>query len=292
MSAARWRALEGDRRRAPRHARRERPRLDARLRPGAVNAHTHLYSGLAPLGMPAPAAPPASFLEILERVWWRLDRALDEALAARRRRGSTSPRRCSPARPRSSITTSRRTSSRARSTCSPTPARSSACAPSLCYGATERNGGREEARRGLAECRRFIATNRRAARCAAWSGCTRRSPSPTRRCARRGGSVRELGTVRPRARRRGPSPTSRTRGGAATRARWSGCSRWARCRPARSSRTACTSTRPQVRQRRRARLLAGAEPALERGQPRRLPARARARAAAWRSAPTAIPRTC
>ena len=31
----------------------------------------------------------------------------------------------------------------------------------LCYGATERNGGRDEARRGLAECRRFIQANRR-----------------------------------------------------------------------------------------------------------------------------------
>jgi cytosine/adenosine deaminase-related metal-dependent hydrolase len=31
----------------------------------------------------------------------------------------------------------------------------------LCYGATERNGGREEAQRGLAECRRFIRDNDR-----------------------------------------------------------------------------------------------------------------------------------
>ena len=31
----------------------------------------------------------------------------------------------------------------------------------LCYGATERNGGREEGTRGLAECRRFIRSNRR-----------------------------------------------------------------------------------------------------------------------------------
>jgi len=31
----------------------------------------------------------------------------------------------------------------------------------LCYGATERNGGREEAARGLAECRRFIEANAR-----------------------------------------------------------------------------------------------------------------------------------
>jgi putative selenium metabolism protein SsnA len=45
--------------------------------PGLVNAHTHLYSTLA-LGMPPPAAAPRSFLEILERVWWRLDRALDQ----------------------------------------------------------------------------------------------------------------------------------------------------------------------------------------------------------------------
>lgn len=44
--------------------------------PGFVCAHTHLYSSLA-RGMPAPALPPRSFAEILERVWWRLDRALD-----------------------------------------------------------------------------------------------------------------------------------------------------------------------------------------------------------------------
>jgi cytosine/adenosine deaminase-related metal-dependent hydrolase len=31
----------------------------------------------------------------------------------------------------------------------------------VCYGATERNGGRAEARRGLAECRRFLAGNTR-----------------------------------------------------------------------------------------------------------------------------------
>ena len=45
--------------------------------PGLVNAHTHLYSALA-RGMPAPRVPPRNFVEILERVWWRLDRALDE----------------------------------------------------------------------------------------------------------------------------------------------------------------------------------------------------------------------
>ena len=49
----------------------------ALILPGLVNAHTHLYSALA-RGMPGPAVPPRSFVEILERVWWRLDRALDE----------------------------------------------------------------------------------------------------------------------------------------------------------------------------------------------------------------------
>ncbi len=46
--------------------------------PGNVCAHTHLYSSLA-RGMPYRLAPPRSFLEILQRVWWRLDRALDPA---------------------------------------------------------------------------------------------------------------------------------------------------------------------------------------------------------------------
>lgn len=45
--------------------------------PGNVCAHTHLYSALA-RGMPYELEPPRTFLEILQRVWWRLDRALDE----------------------------------------------------------------------------------------------------------------------------------------------------------------------------------------------------------------------
>lgn len=44
--------------------------------PGLVCAHHHLYSSLA-RGMPAPAEPPQSFVEILQKVWWRLDQALD-----------------------------------------------------------------------------------------------------------------------------------------------------------------------------------------------------------------------
>jgi putative selenium metabolism protein SsnA len=47
--------------------------------PGNVCAHTHLYSALA-RGMPYALDPPDTFLEILQRVWWRLDRALDDDL--------------------------------------------------------------------------------------------------------------------------------------------------------------------------------------------------------------------
>ena len=50
---------------------------DGEIGPGAVCAHTHLYSGLVPYGMPAAEPAPQSFIEILEKVWWRLDRALD-----------------------------------------------------------------------------------------------------------------------------------------------------------------------------------------------------------------------
>jgi putative selenium metabolism protein SsnA len=44
------------------------------LMPGLVCGHTHLYSALA-VGMPAPPRQPQNFYEILELIWWRLDRA-------------------------------------------------------------------------------------------------------------------------------------------------------------------------------------------------------------------------
>jgi putative selenium metabolism protein SsnA len=44
--------------------------------PAFAVAHTHLYSALA-CGMPPATPPPKTFVEILKRVWWRLDRALD-----------------------------------------------------------------------------------------------------------------------------------------------------------------------------------------------------------------------
>jgi cytosine/adenosine deaminase-related metal-dependent hydrolase len=52
---------------------------DATRTPGLVCAHHHLYSSLA-RGMPSPPAVPTTFREILENVWWRLDRALDHEM--------------------------------------------------------------------------------------------------------------------------------------------------------------------------------------------------------------------
>ena len=54
--------------------------LDARggvIRPGFVNLHHHFYSALA-RGLD-PRAAMKDFSEVLDRLWWRLDRALDEA---------------------------------------------------------------------------------------------------------------------------------------------------------------------------------------------------------------------
>ncbi len=46
--------------------------------PGFINAHMHLYSTLA-RGLALAGDPPRNFPEVLERLWWRLDRALEPA---------------------------------------------------------------------------------------------------------------------------------------------------------------------------------------------------------------------
>lgn len=54
-------------------------RLDARgqlLMPGSICAHTHFYGAFA-RGLAIPGAPPRDFPEILRRLWWNLDKALD-----------------------------------------------------------------------------------------------------------------------------------------------------------------------------------------------------------------------
>jgi len=127
------------------------------IRAGAVCAHTHLYSGLSRYGTPAASPPPGNFLQLLERVWWRLDRALDETtlraaamdyVARALLAGTTAlvDHHESPNLIEGSLAI-------LAEVCEQLGMRAL-----LCYGATERNAGRDEARRGLAECRRAPAS--------------------------------------------------------------------------------------------------------------------------------------
>ena len=45
--------------------------------PGFICAHHHFYSTMA-RGMGIPGEPASNFVEILERLWWKVDRALEE----------------------------------------------------------------------------------------------------------------------------------------------------------------------------------------------------------------------
>lgn len=49
------------------------------IMPGLVCAHNHFYSSLA-RGILAKIEPSGNFVEMLENLWWKLDRALDEKL--------------------------------------------------------------------------------------------------------------------------------------------------------------------------------------------------------------------
>src|SRR5215467_10468112 len=48
---------------------------DGLIMPGFLCAHTHFYGAFA-RGMAIPGDPPRTFREILERLWWRLDKLL------------------------------------------------------------------------------------------------------------------------------------------------------------------------------------------------------------------------
>jgi putative selenium metabolism protein SsnA len=123
------------------------------LMPGLVNGHTHLYSALA-AGMPAPPRAPRDFLEILQLIWWRLDRAhtlesvemsgLVGALAAVRC-GTTTliDHHASPNAIDSSLTVLENGIAAV------------GCRGVLCYEVTDRNRP-DEAAAGLAETERYI----------------------------------------------------------------------------------------------------------------------------------------
>lgn len=126
--------------------------------PGNVCAHTHLYSALA-RGMPGPPKTPRNFVEILEYVWWRLDRALDEeSVRSSALVGALDAARCG-------------TTSLVDHHASPNFIDGSldVLADSiddvglralLCYEVTDR-GGSERSKAGVAENRRFLESNRR-----------------------------------------------------------------------------------------------------------------------------------
>jgi cytosine/adenosine deaminase-related metal-dependent hydrolase len=124
------------------------------IEPGAVNAHTHLYGGLAPYGPPPPTPPPQTFVQMLERHWWRMDRALDAAMlraaaedyvAHALLAGTTAlaDHNESPSLIEGSLALIAEVCERL------------GVRALLCYGATERNEGEAEARRGLEECTRL-----------------------------------------------------------------------------------------------------------------------------------------
>jgi cytosine/adenosine deaminase-related metal-dependent hydrolase len=120
---------------------------------GQVCSHHHLYSALA-RGMPPPPKTPASFGEILEQIWWRLDAALDlDMLRASARLGALEALLCGT----TGIVDHHE---------SPNAIEGSldviaeACAEVgvrvMCaYGVTDRHGS-DGARRGLAENERFL----------------------------------------------------------------------------------------------------------------------------------------
>lgn len=123
------------------------------LMPGLVNGHTHLYSALA-AGMPAPPKTPTNFHEILKYIWWRLDRAHDEAsirmsgligALAALRCGTTTliDHHASPSAIAGCLTTLENGIAEA------------GCRAVLCYEVTDRNHD-DEARQGLEENERFI----------------------------------------------------------------------------------------------------------------------------------------
>ncbi len=126
------------------------------LIPGMVCAHTHLYSSLA-RGMNPPKQRPRNFPEILRRIWWKLDRALDdESVYYSAAAGAIEALKCgttlivdhhsSPSAITGSLDIIRQALSDV------------GLRGVLCYEVTDR-GGRKERDAGLEENRRFIAAS-------------------------------------------------------------------------------------------------------------------------------------
>ncbi len=144
---------------APRHeldtVAAERIDLSSRIiLPGFINLHTHLYSTFA-RGL-SMAAPPKTFLQVLEQLWWRLDRSLTVEACYY----SALPVLLEAIRSGTTTIVDHHASPRAIHTSLPTIARAvtetglRAC---LCYEVSDRDGP-EAARNGIAENVSFLST--------------------------------------------------------------------------------------------------------------------------------------
>lgn len=131
------------------------PCPEQRIGHGHVNAHTHLYSGLMPYGVSLPRPWPASLAGILEALWWRLDRALDEQLLAIAARVSIGEALLAGTTTLIDHHESPRFIAGSLGVLSDELERVGARGI-VTYGASERNFGRKEAREGLDECERTI----------------------------------------------------------------------------------------------------------------------------------------
>jgi putative selenium metabolism protein SsnA len=121
--------------------------------PGNICGHTHFYGAFA-RGMAIPGEPPRDFPEILQKLWWRLDRALLEedvkysalvCLVDAIKHGTTTliDHHASPSALEGSLDQIAKAVDE------------SGLRASLCYEVTDRNG-MDEARAGIAENVRFL----------------------------------------------------------------------------------------------------------------------------------------
>ncbi len=121
--------------------------------PGNICAHTHFYGAFS-RGMAIPGDPPANFKTILENLWWKLDKALDEeavrysalvCLVDAIKYGTTTliDHHASPSFIEGSLDIIHDT------------VVESGLRASLCYEVTDRDG-KEKARQGILENARFI----------------------------------------------------------------------------------------------------------------------------------------
>eukprot|EP00769_Ergobibamus_cyprinoides_P004452 gnl/Ergobibamus_cyprinoides/647.p2 GENE.gnl/Ergobibamus_cyprinoides/647~~gnl/Ergobibamus_cyprinoides/647.p2 ORF type:complete len:468 (+),score=229.31 gnl/Ergobibamus_cyprinoides/647:22-1404(+) len=130
------------------------------VHPGFICAHGHFY-GMYSRGMDLRDESPANFTEVLERLWWRLDRALDDdscrssaevCLVAAIRAGTTTiiDHHAAPSALAGSLDVIQ------------DAVQEAGVRASLCYEVTDRNGP-EEAAAGIVESVRFLKKTQEAA---------------------------------------------------------------------------------------------------------------------------------